>query len=76
MAKKITIEMCRDPLQLQSFLNALYTEVAANTTLSTELRTWAGTLATKLNADGGVTDADYDATITATAPTSQATKTL
>jgi hypothetical protein len=29
-----------------------------------ELQTWAETLAAKLNSDAGVTDADYDATIT------------
>lgn len=33
-----------------------------------ELKTWAETLATKLNSDGGVTDENYDATIAASAP--------
>lgn len=34
--------------------------IAANTTSINNLNTWAGTLATKLNADAGVTDTDYD----------------
>lgn len=37
-------------------------------TVVDELTTWAETLGAKLNADAGVTDTDYDATITADAP--------
>ena len=37
-------------------------------TVVDELTAWAETLATKLNADAGVTDTDYDAIITADAP--------
>ena len=37
-------------------------------TVVDELTTWAEALATKLNADAGVTDANYDAIITADAP--------
>lgn len=36
--------------------------------LLVELHAWAETLAAKLNADGGVTDTNYDATITAANP--------
>ena len=34
--------------------------IAANTTSITNLNAWATALATKLNADAGVTDVDYD----------------
>jgi len=37
-------------------------------TVVDELTAWAEALATKLNADAGVTDVDYDAIITADAP--------
>lgn len=80
--QKINLEAVQNPRMLANLLNALYTEVAALRTLTTELRTdhatyktcvdeieaWAEALATKLNSDGGVTDADYDAVITASAP--------
>ena len=47
-------------------------DYAMTKALAIELRTWAGTLATKLNADAGVTDVDYDAIITASDPTGTA----
>ena len=95
MAKyKINLETVSHPELLVRLLNAMQTEIDALTTLATELRTdhatniasigeietWAETLAAKLNADDGVTDTNYDATITASpaatitadAPTTQA----
>jgi hypothetical protein len=84
MANKQRIDLANvaNPESLCRLLNAMYTEVTALRTLTTELRTdhatfkaavdeletWAETLGAKLNADGGVTDEDYDATITNSAP--------
>lgn len=48
-----------------SLMKALMVEVDATRALVNELRAWAIALATKLNADAGVTDEDYDAVIAA-----------
>jgi trehalose-6-phosphate synthase len=67
-----------NPKDLRKVFEAIYDELAALRTLANELRadhatniasigeieTWAETLAAKLNADAGVTDENYDATIT------------
>lgn len=52
---------------LSEIFDALNTDVAAvesqssaTTTTANNLNTWAGILATKLNADAGVTDTNYD----------------
>ena len=80
--QEINLENLKSPEMFLRVLEAMYTEITALRTLANELRTdhatfkavvdelttWAETLATKLNADAGVTDADYDATITADAP--------
>lgn len=39
---------------------AVEADITANTTSITNLNTWGGALATKLNADAGVTDVNYD----------------
>jgi len=46
----------------------LHDDHAAFKTVVDELTAWAETLGAKLNLDAGVTDADYDAVITADAP--------
>jgi hypothetical protein len=96
MARIINHETVGTPEQLVKTLNAMQTEITALTTLANELladhatliasvgeiETWAETLAAKLNADGGVTDENYDAvitnsppaTLTAAAVTAQTTK--
>ncbi len=51
-------------------LEGLKTDVDNLATLANELKSWAQTLATKLNADVGVTDTDYDTTIAASDVTS------
>ena len=57
-------------------IDELVDDHATFKTVVGELTAWAEALATKLNADGGVTDTDYDAVITADAPaTLTATKT-
>ena len=82
MAKRISYEAVKDPVQLERLLNAMMDNIDSLITLTSELRTdhatfkasvdeietWAETLAAKLNADGGVTDTDYDATITNSPP--------
>jgi hypothetical protein len=65
MARQLELKTVHDPKQLMLFLNSLATDVNLLITVANELNTWAETLATKLNADGGVTDENYDATITA-----------
>lgn len=47
---------------LQNLLGSDDTSVAAQTARIDALYTWAAALATKLNADAGVTDTDYDTT--------------
>jgi hypothetical protein len=42
-------------------IDTLQAQVAALTTYAENLNTWAIALATKLNLDAGVTDANYDA---------------
>jgi len=78
----INLENIKNPETLRKLLEAMYEEITALRTLANELRTdhgtfktvvdeltaWAEALATKLNADAGVTDTNYDATITADAP--------
>jgi hypothetical protein len=98
MARQLSIEAVNRPEQLVRTLNAMQTQITALTTLLTEWRTdhatliasvgeietWAEALATKLNSDATVADANYDATITnsppatltAAAPTAQAKKSL
>ena len=70
------------PLGLYDLLVAALVDIAAQKVIIDELvddhatfkttvdevHTWAETLATKLNSDAGVTDTNYDATITAAAP--------
>ena len=56
-----------------SLMKALMVEVDATRALVNELRAWAIALATKLNADAGVTDEDYDAVIAAPAVTKSLT---
>ncbi len=66
------INIVNDPATqkaLQNIFEVVDTEIDALRTLVNELRTWAGTLATKMNSDAGITDTDYDATITAPAIT-------
>jgi hypothetical protein len=53
---------------LRTLANELRTDHATFKTVVDELTAWAEALATKLNADAGVTDVDYDAVITAAAP--------
>ncbi|MDY0373587.1 MAG: hypothetical protein RBQ86_05680 [Candidatus Izemoplasmatales bacterium] len=80
--QNINLDNLKNPEGLRKILEAMYTEVTALRTLANELRTdhatfktvvdeltaWAEALATKLNADAGVTDTNYDAVITADAP--------
>lgn len=80
--QNINLDNLKNPEGLRKILEAMYTEITALRTLANELRTdhgtfktvvdeltsWAEALATKLNADTGVTDTDYDAVITADAP--------
>jgi hypothetical protein len=82
MAMRINSETIRDPRQLAKLLEAMNLTITNLITLTTELRTdhatfkacvdeletWAETLAAKLNLDAGVTDENYDATITNSAP--------
>ena len=49
-------------------IDELHDDHATMRTAVLELETWAEALATKMNSDAGITDADYDATITAQAP--------
>lgn len=49
-------------------IDELIDDHAGFKTVVDEIKAWAEALATKLNADGGVTDEDYDATIAADAP--------
>ena len=49
-------------------IDELIDDHASFKTVVDELKTWAEALATKLNADAGVTDEDYDTAITADAP--------
>lgn len=82
MALKITLEAINNPVQMVKLLNAMMDQIDSLTTLANELRTdhatfrthcaeietWAETLAAKLNSDAGVTDENYDATITNSPP--------
>ena len=52
----------------KTLLDELHDDHATYKAVVDELKTWAEALATKLNADAGVTDTDYDATITNSAP--------
>jgi hypothetical protein len=75
MARQLELKTVHDPKQLMLFLNSLATDVNLLIVAVNEINTWAETLATKLNLDNGVTDTNYDATITApqiTASTSTA----
>ena len=49
-------------------IDELHDDHATFKTVVDELTAWAEALATKLNNDSGITDTDYDATITADAP--------
>ena len=53
---------------VETLIEELHDDHATFKTVVDELTAWAEALATKLNADAGVTDVDYDATITADAP--------
>jgi hypothetical protein len=68
-----TLDEWLDELRLSvSGIRTLALELKADhatfKTVVDELTAWAEALSTKLNADTGVTDADYDAIITADAP--------
>lgn len=65
MARQLELKTVHDPKQLMLFLNSLATDVNLLIVAVNEINTWAETLATKLNADNGVTDTNYDAVITA-----------
>ena len=65
MARQLDLKTVHDPKQLMLLLNGLATDVNLLIVAVNEINTWAETLAGKLNADGGVTDENYDATITA-----------
>jgi hypothetical protein len=65
MARQLELKTVHDPKQLMLFLNSLAENVNDLITAVNEINTWAETLAAKLNLDGGVTDVNYDATITA-----------
>ncbi len=60
---------CTGLVDLKSWLDALHTTVTETRTMVVELHAWAEATATKLNADTGVTDVDYDADISASDPT-------
>lgn len=47
-------------LTQEKFLQDLLADIASLQTSVTNLNTWAAALATKLNADAGVTDVNYD----------------
>jgi len=64
----LALELKADHATFITLTDALKTATNGNITAITELITWAETLAAKLNLDGGVTDQDYDADITAEAP--------
>lgn len=67
----LTAELARikaDLDALAALANELRTDHATFKTVVDELIAWAETLATKLNADTGVNDTDYDTEITATTP--------
>ena len=49
-------------------IDELVADHETSRTVVAELTAWAEALSTKLNTDGGVTDTDYDAVITADAP--------
>lgn len=70
----INLTTVADPQMLADILNHMDEEIDALRTVANELRTWAETLATKLNADAGVTDENYDATISAAAVVEQVTR--
>lgn len=65
MARHINLKDVHDPKQLMALLNAMNDNITSLITAVNEINTWAETLAAKLNADAGVTDENYDATITA-----------
>jgi len=54
--------------QIITLVNEMADDHATNKAVVDELKTWAQTLATKLNADAGVTDTNYDTTITNSGP--------
>ena len=76
MAKRISLEALADPMQHIKLLNAMMTQIDDLTTAVNEINTWAETLATKLNADGGVTDENYDAVIAADEVSTQVNQSL
>jgi hypothetical protein len=59
---KTTIDECR------TAIIELIDDHATFKTVVDEVTAWAEALATKMNSDGGITDTDYDAVITADAP--------
>lgn len=71
----ITLEVVQTPHmmvkllnKMATLLNELRTDHGTFRTHCAEIESWAETLAAKLNADGGVTDVNYDATITNSPP--------
>lgn len=52
----------------KTLLDELHDDHATYKAVVDELKTWAQTLGAKLNADTGVNDTDYDATISNSAP--------
>lgn len=65
MARQLELRTVHDPKQKMLLLNDMITDVNLLITAVNEINTWAETLAAKLNSDTGVTDANYDAVITA-----------
>jgi len=59
--------MVEYPEAQNELLDEIQTKITELANLANELRSWAIALATKLNADTGVADTDYDTTITAPA---------
>ncbi len=65
MARIVNFEALSTPDNHLRLLRAMVTDTNLLITAVNEINTWAETLAAKLNADTGVNDTDYDATITA-----------
>ena len=61
-------ELHDDHATSKLIVDELVADHATFKTCVDEIEAWAEALATKLNADAGVTDVDYDAVITASAP--------
>ena len=60
--------LCKILKKMATLINELRADHATFRTHCAEIESWAETLAAKLNADAGVTDANYDATISNSPP--------